>query len=51
MPRVPIARLVARAARADRISKGQLRGDAWDELALLAVEMCGVRTLPLSKAG
>ncbi len=50
-PRVPIARLIARAARADRMSKGQLRGDAWDELALLAVEMCGVRTLPLSKAG
>jgi DNA polymerase-3 subunit delta len=50
-PRVPVARLIARAARADRMAKGQLRGDAWDELALLAVEMCGVRTLPLSRAG
>jgi DNA polymerase-3 subunit delta len=51
LPRVPIARLVARAARADRMAKGMLSGDAWDELALLAVEMCGVRTLPLSRAG
>lgn len=49
-PRVPIARLIARAARADRMAKGLLRRDPWDELALLAVEMCGVRTLPLSKA-
>jgi hypothetical protein len=24
-------------------------GDAWDELALLAVELCGVRTLPLPR--
>jgi DNA polymerase III subunit delta len=43
------ARLVARAARADRVAKGQAHGDAWDELALLVVEMCGRRTLPLSR--
>jgi DNA polymerase-3 subunit delta len=50
-PRVPIARLIARAARADRMAKGLLPQDPFDELALLAVEMCGVRTLPLSRAG
>jgi DNA polymerase-3 subunit delta len=46
---VPMARLVARAARVDRVSKGQSHGDAWDELALLATEMCGRRTLPLPR--
>jgi DNA polymerase-3 subunit delta len=50
-PRLPIARLIARAGRADRMAKGQAHGDAWDELALLAVELCGVRTLPLLRAG
>jgi DNA polymerase-3 subunit delta len=40
-------RLVARASRVDRIVKGQAHGDAWDELALLAVELCGQRVLPL----
>jgi DNA polymerase-3 subunit delta len=49
--RVPMARLIARAGRVDRMAKGQLPQDPWDELALLAVEMCGVRTLPLSRAG
>ena len=47
--RLPIARLVARAARVDRVAKGQAHGDAWDELALLVVEMCGRRTLPLPR--
>ena len=46
---LPTARLVARAARVDRVAKGQAHGDAWDELALLAVEMCGRRTLPLPR--
>jgi DNA polymerase-3 subunit delta len=41
------ARLVARAARVDRVAKGQAHGNAWDELALLVVEMCGRRGLPL----
>jgi DNA polymerase-3 subunit delta len=48
--RLPFARLVMRAGRADRMAKGLSLGDAWDELALLAVELVGVRTLPLVKA-
>ncbi len=39
------AALVARAARADAMAKGRMRGDAWDELALLAAELCGHRAL------
>ena len=39
------ALLVARAARADAMAKGRLRGDAWDELALLAADLCGNRAL------
>lgn len=46
---VPMARLIMRAARVDRVAKGQAHGDAWDELALLAAEMCGRRTLPLPR--
>ena len=47
----PVARLIARAARADRLAKHlQSGGDAWDELMLLAVELTGVRTLPLLRA-
>ena len=34
-----------RAARADAMAKGRLRGDAWDELALLAADLCGNRAL------
>jgi DNA polymerase-3 subunit delta len=49
--RIPFARLVARAARADRMAKGLSTGDAWDELALLVVEMTGKRTLPLVRTG
>jgi DNA polymerase III subunit delta len=45
--RLPLARLAARAGRADRMAKGLALGDAWDELALLSVEMTGRRTLPL----
>ncbi|HEX5339591.1 MAG TPA: DNA polymerase III subunit delta [Gammaproteobacteria bacterium] len=36
-------RLLARAARVDRISKGQLRGQPWDELLHLAGRMAGVQ--------
>jgi DNA polymerase-3 subunit delta len=50
-PRLSFARLTARAARADRMAKGLERGDAWDELALLAVELCGLRPLPWLRAG
>ena len=39
------AALVARAARADAMAKGRMRGDAWDELALLAADLCGHRAL------
>ena len=44
--RVPLAVVVARAARADGMAKGRLRGDAWDELALLATDLCGLPGLP-----
>ena len=50
-PRPSFARLAARAARVDRVAKGLERGDAWDELALLAVELCGLRPLPWLRAG
>jgi DNA polymerase-3 subunit delta len=49
-PRLPWPRLAARVARADRMIKGQHRGDAWDEMALLIVEFAGRRTLPLAGA-
>jgi DNA polymerase III subunit delta len=49
--RLPFARLAARAGRCDRMAKGQSLGDPWDEMALLAVELCGRRTLPLLRAG
>ncbi len=39
------AALVARAARADAMAKGRMRGDAWDERALLAADLCGHRAL------
>ena len=39
--RLPFAALATRAGRADRMVKGRLLGDAWDEMALLAVEICG----------
>ena len=43
--KTPFARLAARAARADRMIKGRMDGEPWMELALLAVEFCGVRAL------
>jgi len=46
-PRLPFARLSVRAGRADRMSKGLKQGDAWDEMALLAVEMTGRPCLPI----
>jgi DNA polymerase-3 subunit delta len=33
--------LAQRAVRADRMIKGRLIGDAWDEMALLVTELCG----------
>jgi DNA polymerase-3 subunit delta len=48
-PRLSFRRLVRRATRADRMIKGRLSGDAWDEMALLATELCAPAafTLPL----
>jgi DNA polymerase-3 subunit delta len=39
--RLPFSTLAIRAARADRMIKGRLFGDAWDEMALLAADICG----------
>jgi DNA polymerase III subunit delta len=40
-PGLPFAALALRAARADRMIKGRLPGNAWDEMALLTGELCG----------
>jgi DNA polymerase-3 subunit delta len=47
--RRPFARITTRAVRADRMAKGRLKGDAWDEVALLTAELCGHRVLPLER--
>jgi len=47
--RLPYARLATRALRVDRMIKGGLAGDHWDEMALLATELCGLRTLPITQ--
>ena len=39
--RLPFSTLAIRAGRADRMIKGRLLGDAWDEMALLAADICG----------
>lgn len=39
--RLPYQQLAVRASRADRIAKGRLEGDVWDELTLLVTELCG----------
>lgn len=39
-PRMPFADLTARATRADRVIKGRITGDAWNELMLLAAAIC-----------
>lgn len=48
--RLPYPSLTVRAGRADRMVKGRLLGDAWDEMALLAADICGRSPLrsPLS---
>jgi DNA polymerase-3 subunit delta len=46
--KLPWARLSVRTSRADRMIKGQQRGDAWDEMALLIIEFAGRRALPLT---
>jgi len=47
---VPFGRLIMRAERADRMIKGRLAGDAWDELALLAAEFCTRPLLALPRS-
>ena len=46
-PRLSFGTLARRAARADRMIKGRLSGDAWDEMALLAADLCAQPTFPL----
>ncbi len=43
-------RLAERAARADRMIKGRLNGDPWDEITQLSLEFAGQRVLPLPRA-
>lgn len=50
-PRLPFAQLTLRAVRADRMIKGRLAGNAWDELSLFAAQMCGVATAPPALPG
>lgn len=45
-PRLSFRALALRAARADRMIKGRLQGDAWDEMALLAADICGRPAVP-----
>lgn len=44
--RLPFPALTVRAGRADRMVKGRLAGNPWDEMALLAVDICGRSPLP-----
>jgi DNA polymerase III subunit delta len=39
-PRMAFTALTARATRADRVIKGRLPGNAWDELTLLTAALC-----------
>jgi DNA polymerase-3 subunit delta len=49
-PRLALDELTLRAARADRMIKGRLQGEAWDEMALLATELCGRPVLPAPRS-
>jgi DNA polymerase-3 subunit delta len=44
--RLSFPALTVRAGRADRMVKGRLAGNAWDEIALLAADICGRSPLP-----
>lgn len=48
--KLPYARLGERVTRADRMIKGLLPGDPWDEMQLLIAEFGGIRALPLVSA-
>jgi DNA polymerase-3 subunit delta len=45
-----LAAMVTAAARLDALSKGIGRGDAWDDLAALALALCGKPARPLAFA-
>jgi len=45
-PRLSFPALTLRAARADRMIKGRLQGDAWDEMALLVSDICARPAMP-----
>jgi DNA polymerase-3 subunit delta len=47
--RLPFARITARAVRADKMAKGRMAGEPWDEVTLLTAELCGRRVLPLER--
>lgn len=49
-PKLHFGRLNARAARADRMIKGRETGDAWDEMALLAMDICARPILALPRS-
>jgi DNA polymerase III subunit delta len=42
-------RLAERAARVDRMAKGQMHGQVWDEISLLISELAGERVLALPR--
>lgn len=46
--RLPFEQLALRAERADRMIKGRLTGEPWDEMALLALEICGCPVMPVA---
>jgi DNA polymerase III subunit delta len=48
--KLPYARLGERVTRVDRMIKGLLPGDPWDEMQLLVAEFGGIRTLPIVSA-
>lgn len=48
-PGLAFGRLTGRAALADRMIKGRAPGSAWDEIALLAADMCGRPALPTAR--
>jgi DNA polymerase III subunit delta len=49
-PQLHFGRLTARAVRADRMIKGRESGNAWDEMALLAMDICARPVMPLSRS-
>ncbi|MDE2052429.1 MAG: DNA polymerase III subunit delta [Gammaproteobacteria bacterium] len=49
-PRLSFRALTLRAARADRMIKGRLQGNAWDEMALLAADICARPAVPAPRS-